>query len=252
MAVVSFPGWSQVLVVPESGYLLTSLPVFLLVLLAWPQLKNLIKSKASATQVSVDFMKFKRTQYLFMDMLRRYRIEDFERLDDAACMTFGNKDATVEVYTVTNPHCGHCTGTFEVFDELLSSLGTDFKLNIVFSVPVSQIEAESTQIARVMLEIYQQDPRKAYKAYKDWYAHKDVKAWQAQYGLPQNQDSLTHLETSKDWCSKCGVVGTPTTIISGHEFPQEYVIEDLLYLMVDLTELSKIEKPMAQEEAELV
>jgi len=185
-------------------------------------------------------------------MLRKYRIENFERLDETASMVFGNKEATIEVYTVTNPHCGHCTGTFEVIDELLIKHGNDFKLNIVFSVPVTQTEAESTQIARVMLEIYQQAPLKAYKAYKDWYAHKDVEVWQKQYGLPQHEESLRLLEKSKEWCAQRGVIGTPTTIISGHEFPQEYVIEDLLYLMGDLAEITKIEKPVIQKKAELV
>lgn len=220
---------------PDLLFSVKALAVPGIIYLFWLYLKSMIKDSQELRQTKTDFLKFKRTENLFAKMLAENPKGSSVLLDDRLKITFGNPDARLTIYSVTNPLCGYCTASFKVFDQLLKAHGSRFKLHIVFSVPTESTDQHSTQIAQRIIELYKQNQEKAYEALHNWYHEKDADQWLSQYGLPGDASAFNVLVESKTWCRENNIQGTPTVLIDQYLFPPAYKTEDLFYLIDDLT-----------------
>ncbi len=220
---------------PDLAFGLKGTIVLISAYLFWLYFKSLVQDHHDLKQTQTEYLKFKRSENLFPGLLAQHPRGASVLPDDTVKVAFGNPQAPLTFYTVTNPFCGHCTSTFEVFDQLLATRGDQFQLHLVFSVPSDQ-EQPSTQIAQRIIELYEKRPDRAYKALSDWYAKKKVKAWQSEFGLPEGDASFKRILENKEWCRTNNVQGTPTTFIGQYMYPTAYAIQDLLFLIDDLVE----------------
>lgn len=220
---------------PDPAFGLKGAIMLISVYLFWLHFKSLVQDHYDLRQTRTEYLKFKRSENLFPRLLAQHPRGESVLLDDTLKVTFGNPQASLSFYTVSNPFCGHCTNTFEVFDQLLTTHGDQFRLHLVFSVPSDQ-EQPSTQIAQRIIELYEKRPDRAYKALSEWYAKKDVKVWQSEFGFPEGDSSFNTLLENKEWCRANNVQGTPTTFIGPYQYPPAYDIRDILFLIDDLTE----------------
>ncbi|GAB5525519.1 MAG: hypothetical protein Roseis2KO_33910 [Roseivirga sp.] len=221
---------------PELLFSVKALAVISVTYLFWLYLKSMIKDRQELRQTKTDFLKFKRTENLFGKMLAENPKGSSALLDDRLKITFGNPDARLTIYSVTNPLCGYCTDSFKVFDQLLKTHGSRFKLHVVFSVPTENSEQQSTQIAQRIVELYQQNRDAAYTALSNWYHEKNAEQWLSKHGLPNDESAFNLLIETKAWCRENDIKGTPTTLIGQYLFPHAYKPEDLFYLIDDLIE----------------
>lgn len=218
----------------DTSYFSKGLVIFGSVYLSWLYFKSLIKKAIELQQVKTAYLKFKRNEDLFSTLLTKNSLPDIIELDQSSRIIFGNPQAELTINAVTNPMCGYCTNSFLTYDKLLETHGEHFKLNIIFNISVDSMDHPGYQISGKIIELYQDNPVKAYEALKDWFNNKDIKRWQSKYGLSSEDSSRETLKQHRDWCEINGVPYTPTTIIENYLFPKEYDIEDLALFIDDL------------------
>lgn len=177
----------------RSGFLVTILTI------SWISIKNLINQKQSLIKVKSDFYKFKRNPGFFFHALESGEKRQLNKLSSSAEVIFGDPDAKVQLTGISNPLCGYCAESFEVYHKLLSNNIQNVGVQFVFNTP-NDNENISTRIAHRVLEIYHIDQKEALEALNNWFTHKNVDEWFGIYGQPNVNDTntLQILEKQRD------------------------------------------------------
>ncbi|MGB3468970.1 MAG: vitamin K epoxide reductase family protein [Cyclobacteriaceae bacterium] len=210
--------------------------VFSLAALAWYYLKPLVKAGKKGRDTARDLLKLKKDVRVFNTLLQSGTTVEFARNSTDRNIVFGNENAAVRLIAVTNPLCGFCKPAFEQYDKLLRQYGKNVALNMKFNVYLKDPESPGLQISQRVVELYVAEGQgKAYQALRDWFANKDLVAWQKTYGKPENPDNLEILENHKEWSFKNDINYTPATILGNQMYPQEYQLSDLIHFMEELT-----------------
>lgn len=220
-------------------YIMNGIALFIAIYLLWAIIKKVLVKSIKYDDLQMEFLKFKRNENLFETLLHKKSLRTNIPLNSNAMISFGNPDASLELYSITNPLCGFCTKAFESYDTLLKTHGSKFKLHIIFNVDSDTHKQASTQISQRIIELYQSSPKKSYAALKDWFAERNVQQWQDNYGIPPMDAPLQILASHYNWCTQNDINYTPATIIGNHFFPQEYELEDLSLFIDYLIEHQK-------------
>lgn len=226
--------------------ILKSALTFILVFIGWLNVKPFIKSHLQLPTIQQDFLKFKRNNTVFDSLLHKKEVPIDSEVE-GKLISFGADHATTIITFITNPFCGYCVESYNVYKGLLKSHGDSIKLNMLFNVSVSDKENKAYQIGVKLIELYHIGKKEsALNALDDWFAIRDVEQWQKQYGITstdlEKYDKL--LQAQKNLCGLNKINYTPAIIINKFLYPIEYKLSDIPILIdqIILAEEEKIDR----------
>lgn len=217
----------------DGSYIARLISIFIVFYIAWIYCKSYWESHEKLAVTETDFLKFKRNPKLFKTMLEEKSVLNTNVIPEQLRIVFGNPNGAIKLQGVTNPLCGFCTAAFESYDKLLSSYGDDLYLEFIFNVP-KDAENKSTKIASRLIDLYLQDPKKAYTALNEWFSNRDIDTWHKNFGHSENTMVLEVLEAHTEWCNINDVHYTPASILNDQFFPSTYEIKDLPLFIQDI------------------
>ncbi|PHS04220.1 MAG: hypothetical protein COA88_14170 [Kordia sp.] len=228
-------------------YYSIALIIYVTTYLIWFNAKRLLSNTLLLKQTKTDFLKFKRNEGLFTELLGKKNINRNIELCKQHQITFGNPNATLVINAVTNPLCGFCSTSFKVYEQLLKTHGNLIKLNLIFNVDSDLAKNEASQISQQLILLYRNSPENCFMALQEWFTNKDIISWQKMYGKPVHSNIET-LYQHLNWCELNDISYTPATLIGKQFFPKEYNIEDLPLFIDYLIEESKLNIQPANQE----
>lgn len=200
----------------------------------WYQVKLLIIRSQELFTVKRDYLKFKRNDIFFNTALEEGNTNTLQHLPKEAQLFFGSRDASIQIIAYTNPLCGYCVAAFEMYDKLLIQYPEKVGVQFVFNTP-SDTQNPSTRIAKRILEEYHRNPKNAFKAFKDWFAHRDVDQWLEKYGSPNDMLLMDDriLQMHRDLATTNSILYTPETLLGSQKFPRKYYEYEDLFLFIE-------------------
>lgn len=188
-------------------------------------------------QDKVELYKLKKDLTIFNAVLKETKPNNFRIVDGFKTMSFGVENAVLRITAVTNPTCGFCAESFNVYFKLLEVYPDKVKIDFIFNVPFEDQNNIATKIATKAISLHSQNYKyRALEMLKEWYSERNFEAWLRKYGQQQSEDymEINHiLATHKYWTEINELSFTPATIINGYLFPDNYQISDLLLIAND-------------------
>lgn len=197
---------------------------------------NNIKAKLELKQSQIKFLKFKRNAELFNILLNESREVNINAINSLNKISFGENNALLEISAITNPLCGHCADSFQVYKRLLKKYENRLKINFIFLVPYQYTDNLSTQIASNIVQYYLDgNSGGAWKALTEWFDSRDIQQWKlSKPNLNPDMRVGQLLMMYNSWSKENRINHTPITIIGTKIFPDIYSIDDLEFLMEDI------------------
>jgi protein-disulfide isomerase len=157
---------------------------------------------------------------------------------DVSEITFGNKNALINILLVTNPMCHYCKAAHEDIEDIVNKYINDVKVTIRFNVMIDDQSKLSYKIVSTLLTIYHEVSHEACKeALNEIYKEEvDNEKWLEKWNKLGNTKFDHVLELEQKWCHKNAIGFTPALLINGRQYPKEYDRSDLLYFIEELSE----------------
>jgi len=193
---------------------------------AWSIIKPWLISSTELIAAKKTLAKFKNNDALFKKVLSEQPSYDLPNPDYS--IVLGNPASKNIITIVSNPYCNPCSKAHKTLDEWLA-VTDDLQVRVILT------KSPEDQTVRHLIALNNKgDARLIKHAMSDWYKQrkKDYPAWAKKY--PINLDSTDCdliLQQQKDWCANADVRYTPLVIVNGHQLPENYLIEDLKYLI---------------------
>lgn len=192
-------------------------------------------------KMEISFLRFKRNLNIFNFSLNKKNVKDNTLLSVNEKISFGARSPVLQIDAFTNPLCGYCSGSFEVYYQLLKKYKDKININFIFSVPYEYPEDITTRISTSIIKIYKSEGQDiALKAMDEWFKEKKEIKWLEKWEKPFDLSIAKILKGHTEWSKVNNITYTPVTIINNYYFPQEYSITDLPYLIEDL--IAEVEK----------
>lgn len=217
-------------------YLLQAIAIFCLTYFLWFSWRSIKKEILASQKVQKDFTRFKRNPVIFNAALGQRTVHKPAPMALEHEISFGNPKARLVVTGVTNPFCGFCAASFQMYHQLLERFGDQIRLNLIFSVSLDPAQKDRRRTSQRIIEQYQEDRQKAWELALKWYTEKDEKSWIEFAGEPTDNENTEILQAHFNWCKTNEVLGTPVTLLNNNYFPSEYDTSDLIYLVADAIE----------------
>lgn len=221
-------------------YYMKAILIMIVVYIAIKYLKSFFMEIVGLKNTELNFLKFKRNQKLFNILLNENKLEDNASLPIPKEISFGAKNFLLEINAVTNPLCGFCSKSFNVYYKLLQTHSDKIKINFIFNIPYGDTEHPSTKIATAFIKKYVENKDAALKILHEWFNNRDIDHWIGKYAREnvENTEIAQLLIRHTDWCIANSINYTPATLLDRNFYPAMYDIEDL-YLLVDEIVLEK-------------
>ncbi|MFV0572964.1 MAG: vitamin K epoxide reductase family protein [Xanthomarina gelatinilytica] len=212
---------------------------FMLVTSFWFFVKPLLQKEKEYEALKIEYLKFKRNFDLFFNV---YNQNKYISTDiNVSEITFGNKNAPLNIVLVTNPMCYYCKAAHRVIDDIISKHSKDVCVTIRFNTKTSDKSSSTYKITSTLMAIYYQISSEAclnamsaiYKENVD--IEKWLESW-SQLDKPQYDDVF---DAQLAWGQKNNIHFTPALLINERQFPKEYDRNDLLYFIDELMEKFK-------------
>lgn len=161
----------------------------------------------------------------------------------------GSADAPVKIQGITNPLCNSCFEVHNMYESLIRRYPEQVQVNLLFYVPVDDLNDPRTQVAARMVKSSVHESRNEFdKLMADWYDLNNMRKWSKVYksGLPDT-DSLQVLKMHKDWCHAHSIQSTPALFVNGKRFPRFYDPVDLENFIEELISFESSKKSCLKE-----
>jgi protein-disulfide isomerase len=144
---------------------------------------------------------------------------------------FGNPDAQLRITILTNPYCTPCAKMHEKVENLLK----DAKENLCIQYIFSSFSEELNYANKYMIAIYlEKGKEETMQLFSEWFTKgKALKElfFENLYLDMINIAIEVELQKHTSWKDKVQLRATPTILVNGYKLPDNYKIEDLLYLI---------------------
>ncbi|MDR2954544.1 MAG: thioredoxin domain-containing protein [Prevotella sp.] len=144
---------------------------------------------------------------------------------------WGNQEAPVTITVISNPHCYHCATMHEKISLLLKQFENKICVQYIFSPIIKDFDISCKFLIASYLYNKRQDTDRIYNA---WYetGRFDRDEFFNKYNLNIEDPSVNEeYEKHKEWLHKSKIMLTPTILVNGYLWPDEYKIEDLKYFL---------------------
>lgn len=199
--------------------------IFTLIVIVVNKLSILISDKVLDDNKDESENAIKYDENVFRFLLKRQPHYDVSDEDAALC--FGNRDSSLQVTVLSNPHCNPCALMHARLRKLLSRACGDICVQYILSY-FSNIESN-----KVLIAAYVHNDRKTAEAiYDDWFDKGRVrpKKFMQDNGLDINGPAVEDIFARHEhWRRKTDLHATPTVLVNGYLLPKQYKVEDLIY-----------------------
>ncbi len=213
-----------------------ALSIVIGIIALWNYIKPLLANTKKLKTTQTDFLKFKRSNGIFNFLKSQKNLPSSDDIFSKNQIVFGNPNAALTIKAVTNPLCGFCVESFEVYDAIMKNYKDDIQLHFIFNV-ADDSENLATKISLRIADLYcKEGPAVAYSALKLWFADRNFEKWQQQVGegSMMKEKWMQVLNQHREWCIINKINYTPATLIHSNFFPGNYHISDLLLFIDDL------------------
>lgn len=210
---------------------------FLFLISIWMFLKPALKKQQELEVLQLEHFKFKRNAKLFTTALQSSNHID-THISGIEEISFGNKEAKLQIVLVTNPLCFFCKESHKVIHKIFNTYSNDTRIITRFNISTANVEENlGLKISNELIEIFKTKDEKICKnALDEIYSDVDSDNWLKKW---KSSSKINHLETfekEKEWCTKNKINFTPAVFINGYLFPKEYKISDLPFFIDSLLE----------------
>ncbi|GAA4273858.1 vitamin K epoxide reductase family protein [Aquimarina gracilis] len=212
------------------------LPAFLMISALFTLMYLFAKEKVTENkQYRSDNMKlnqFKRDGQIF-----DYLLSLSDKVSDTATFTneivLGNPNSDFKVISFTNPMCGYCKDAFEAYTRVLKAMGDKLQIVIRLGVNLDDQNAEPTQIALRLMEIYHDQGSESFiAAYSEWFADRTYSKWIKKYNAPKNNPMYVEvLHKQSEWSNSNHIPYTPASVINGKTYPKKYTYNEFFHFI---------------------
>ncbi|MDZ4810487.1 MAG: cysteine peptidase family C39 domain-containing protein [Bacteroidota bacterium] len=185
--------------------------------------------------------RFTRSDRIFQTVLANQPTVDLENFEHE--ISIGNSDAPVTITLISNPACGPCAVAHAAVEDLLSRFEDRVKVNFRFTFNANEPGSESTRMVRHLIALSLADQAFCMKALSDWYllgGKRDLKKWLANYAASTKNGQMAKvdaiLKQQANWFKNAQITSTPTLLINGKKYPEEYTMGDLKFQIRKLLE----------------
>ncbi|HSD14692.1 MAG TPA: vitamin K epoxide reductase family protein [Flavobacterium sp.] len=202
----------------------------------WMLIKPVFEAKSIADKAIVESVKLKRNFSLYNFLSKEIpMIESFEQLEG---LSFGDKNAAVQLTVIISPSCGHCHKIFEDAFKMVAKFPQRVFLSVLFNINTENDENPYKVVVENLLAMSASSPEKATEAIVDWHINKmGLDEWKAKWASNIIDMKVKHqIYQQYQWCLENGFNYTPVKIVNGKLFPEGYEISDLKYFLNEFSQ----------------
>ena len=191
------------------------------------QLVCVLTESYSKQRVAFEMNAIKLNENVFMSLLRQNR--HYEVTHSTSRILFGNVHAKNLITVLTNPQCEPCAHTHIKIGELLHKTGDKFCVQYIFSSFKESLCISNKMLISAYMRENEIDCKVIYDVwFKGGKNHKEI--FFKEYDLQINNIVEEEFNNHQNWIRQCKLRTTPTVLINGYIFPEQYKIEDLILL----------------------
>ncbi len=212
------------------------IPAFLMLSALFTAMYLFAKEKVTENKkFKADNMKlnqFKRDGQIFDHLL-----SVSEKVSDITTFTneivLGNPKSEFKIISFTNPMCGYCKDAFEAYARILKTMGNKLQIVIRLGVNLDDQNAEPTQIALRLMEIYHDQGAESFvDAYSNWFADRTYSKWIKKHKTPTNNPMYIEvLHKQSEWSKDNHIPYTPASVINGATYPKKYSYDEFFHFI---------------------
>lgn len=216
------------------AFLLQSLFLYMLPVLAWYAVKPFILRLQEAKFIKREHLRLKFNTEVFDTLLKKQK--QISVPVDGLGIDIGKADAKHLLIKVCNPYCGPCAKAHPKIEKLISENPDLIKAKIIFTATMYEKDYRTEVVKHLLAVASKNDAELTTKALDDWYLadKKNYKTFAAKYPLNGEIEKQTaSIVRMEKWCDDMKVTATPTIFINGYQFPDVYDIGDLEYFLLE-------------------
>lgn len=221
---------------------------FVTVLGLWQFILPKLKKDTVLNNLKIDYGKFKRNYSLY-EALNAKSDQINSKIDEISEIAFGNPEGKLKIMIITNPLCGFCKETHQLFEELLMRNHQEISLTIRFNLHLDKNSYE-TRIALKLIDLFNVNKEMCLQAMNEIYGNIKPNKWLSKWGETKKMEYVKILNIEKQWCVKNKINFTPVILVNERPFPKEYDRMDLLYFINDIIEYEQQNKEILTSEYE--
>lgn len=209
--------------------------VILIIITLWILLKNTLSKQKDLKEFQINANRLLRNYTVFKHTLTASpRIE----IPSHVGMVLGNPESNAQITIITNPFCGHCKEVHEIINAILEKHGDDLRVKIIFKTAFELDTEEIKLFFQILMTIYLEKGEKKFtEALSDFFASKNVEAWNQTYQVPIDSEKVDHIySVMNHWCLENQINYTPEVFLNGFKYPSEYEKENLTFYISDFIE----------------
>jgi uncharacterized membrane protein len=216
-------------------HIFNGLALFALPVLVWYSAKPFILKLQEAKSTKRQYLRLKFDIVTFETLLKKQK--KITMSTGGMGIDIGNQNAYHEIIKVCNPYCGPCAKAHPKIDEIVEH-NRNVRAKIIFTVPNDENNKALKPVKHLLAIAAQNDEHEIKKALDDWYLpdEKDYKAFAEKYKVNEEFDNQNgKIEEMYNWCKAIDIAYTPTIFLNGYQLPDAYSVEDLEYILLELS-----------------
>jgi uncharacterized membrane protein/glutaredoxin len=149
----------------------------------------------------------------------------------------GNSECSITITIISSPFCGHCKKAHEIIEKIIERHHKNVCVNVILKSDFSRETEESKMLFRDLYKLYNYKKQELFlKGMNFWFNNNDLKLWRKIYNLVTDYSFDKTIISHNQWCIDYDFNFTPVIFINGHQYPNSYDRETLLYFINDLIE----------------
>jgi hypothetical protein len=177
-------------------------------------------------QTTQELNSIKSDEEVFSLMLKKQSHYDVDK--STSSILWGNKASNILITVLTNPHCNPCAKMHKRIESILN-VSKDLCIQYIFS----SFNEDLNNSNKFLIAIYLNNEKDRNQIYQEWFTkgNVDKDTFLSLYDVDTNsKDVIDEFEKHNTWKKQTGLSATPTILINGYKLPDNYKIEDLIYL----------------------
>ena len=201
--------------------ILYSIPIFLTNIL----IQKLSKGNKTE-QITQELNSIKSDEDVFLSLLKKQPHYNVSK--ETSSIMWGNKDSNILITILTNPHCNPCAIMHKRIEQVLEK-NPELCFQYIFSSFSEDLDGSN----KFLISTYINDDREKENIFTSWFSEgkNDRENFFCLHKTETNSKFvIEEFEKHKVWKAQSGLSATPTILVNGYKLPNNYKIEDLVYM----------------------
>ncbi len=199
--------------------------IYLIVILTVNMLIPVITRSSNMENIRYEINSIKADEDVFRTLLMKQ--PHYEVSKNTSQILLGNSHANLLITVFSNPHCNPCSKMHRRLHELLKK-NKDVCVQYIFSSFNEELEISN----KYLIGTYFQKNGEAKEIYDQWFEkgkfHKE-EFFELYPVDVDTQEIIREFDLHKQWKEQSGLRATPTILVNGYKFPENFKIEDMHY-----------------------